>query len=248
MPQAKWGINLNSSNEPQDPRISPRNEVPSHPFEFKAHRRSGSTRRWWFDCLGIPVATVTTMTDVQIAIKDQSYAVELRRLLVADGKHRVHVVQRPTLPIRGVVVLDATLLHNLMLPEGHDLRRCVVFSHNETLDVNSIWKAGIRHVIHADYPPPVGRLVVLAAEMRLNAGEPGWENCDESVDLVEWNSDEVAKSMNVLQRSRSKVQIEIDAVLLDGESAGRDSETPEDNADFDGVSMFDATHRLFFRR
>ena len=125
-----------------------------------------------------------TVTNVQIAIKDQSYAEELRRLLVADGKHRVRVVHRPISPIQGLVVLDATLLDDPMLPEGHDSSRCIVFSQNEILDVNSIWKAGIRHVIHADYPPPVGRLVVLAAEMRLNAGGRDWENCDSSADRV----------------------------------------------------------------
>ena len=43
------------------------------------------------------------------------------------------------------------------------------------------------------------------------------------------------------KRSRREVQIEMDAVLLHGESSGRDSETSENDADFDGVSMFDAT-------
>jgi hypothetical protein len=273
MPQAKWVTNLNSPNEPASPRISPRNEVPIHPFEFKAYRRSQVPLAGDSMASACQLRLFTSMTDVQIAIKDQSYAEELRRLLVADGKHRVHVVHRPTLSIQGVVVLDAALLENPILPEGHDSSRCVVFSHNEIFDVNSIWKAGIRHLIHADCPPPIGRLVVLAAEMRLNAGGPNSENCDESADLVYplghrggnvelweqirglrnaltnavWNSGEVAKAMGVLQRSRREVRIEIDAVLLTRESSGRDCETAEDNANFDGMSMFDATDRLFLQ-
>jgi len=213
------------------------------------------------------------VTNVQIAIEDRVYAEELRRLLVADGKHRVHVVHRPTPFIQGVVVLDATLVGSLTLPEGCSLSRFVVFNQKETVAANAIWEAGIRHVIHAE-PPPVGRLVVLAAEMRLNAGVAEWEKSDVSEEPVDpggplgtkvelweqirdlrnalanavWNSCEVAEAMGVLHRSGREVQLEIDAVLLNGESSGHDGETAEEHdADFDGVSMFDATDRLFLQ-
>jgi hypothetical protein len=111
------------------------------------------------------------MTNVQIAIRDRGYAEELRRLLLADGQHQVHIVECPTPLIDGVVVVDSTDIARLQLPQGSDLRRCVVFARTD-LDANGLWESGVRHVIHAEYPPQVGHLVVIAAETRLNRDAP----------------------------------------------------------------------------
>jgi len=107
------------------------------------------------------------MTNVQIAISDPDYAETLRDLLTADGQHRVHIVNYPNPAIDGVVVVDDTIVSHVTSSPRLDFDRCVIFTQTVALDVNQLWEAGVRHVIHADQPPHVGRLVVLAAENRL---------------------------------------------------------------------------------
>jgi hypothetical protein len=105
-----------------------------------------------------------SMTNVQIAIRDRSYAEELGCSLEADGSHRVYFVDLPTRSIDGIAVVDETVVDQLISADGPDLRRCVIFTTNPHLDVDKLWKCGVRHVIQADYPPNTGRFVVLAAE------------------------------------------------------------------------------------
>jgi hypothetical protein len=107
------------------------------------------------------------MTNVQIAISDPDYAEALRGLLVADGLHQVHIVNYPNPAINGVVVVHDTIVSPMTSSPGLDFDRCVIFTQKVTLEANHLWEAGVRHVIHADQPPHVGRLVVLAAEKRL---------------------------------------------------------------------------------
>lgn len=123
------------------------------------------------------------MHNVQIAIPDRTYAQALRDLLVADGQHQVHVVDYPSPAIHGVVVVDDAIANCMTLSGGFDFDRCVVFTPTVPIEVNRLWEAGVRHVIQADYPPHVGRLVVLAAERRLGGStvlEPAPASFDES--------------------------------------------------------------------
>jgi hypothetical protein len=121
------------------------------------------------DEVGMPVAmNRQRVTTVQIAIEDRGYAEELRRLLMADGQHQVYVVNYPSPAIDGVVVMDDTIAIRMKLAVGFDFGRCVVFTQKVPVQVDQLWEAGVRHVIHADYPPHTGRLVVLAAERRLD--------------------------------------------------------------------------------
>lgn len=107
------------------------------------------------------------MHNVQLAIRDQAYASALRDLLMADGQHQVHIVNYPKPAIDGVVVVDDTMASSMTSSPKLDFDRCVIFIQKVALEVNQLWEAGVRHVIHADQPPHVGRLVVLAAENRL---------------------------------------------------------------------------------
>ena len=103
------------------------------------------------------------MRNVQISISDPDYTEALRDLLMADGQHEVYVVDYPSPGKDGVVVVDDMI----KLPLGFYFGRCVFFTRTVPIEVNRLWEAGVRHVIHADYPPDVGRLVVLGAEERL---------------------------------------------------------------------------------
>jgi hypothetical protein len=123
------------------------------------------------------------MHTVQIAIPDRTYAQGLRDLLMADGQHQVYVVDYPSPAIDGVVVVDDAMTNRMTLSGGFDFDRCVVFTRTVTFLVNRLWEAGVRHVIQADYPPHLGRLVVLAAERRLGGNaviEPEPSIFDES--------------------------------------------------------------------
>jgi len=106
------------------------------------------------------------MRNVQIAIRDRAYADALRHLLMADGQHQVYVVESPNPHIDGVVVVDETTATQTRLSLEFDIGRCVVFTREVPIQANQLWEAGIRHVIHADYAPHMGCLVVLAAERR----------------------------------------------------------------------------------
>ena len=86
---------------------------------------------------------------------------------MADGQHLVHVVNYPNPAIDGVVVVDDTIVSRKTSSPGLDFDRCVVFTRKVALEVDQLWEAGVRHVIHADQSPQVGLLVVLAAQKRL---------------------------------------------------------------------------------
>ena len=119
------------------------------------------------------------MRKVQISISDPDYTEALRDLLMADGQHQVYLVNYPNPAMDGVVVVDDTIVSRMTSSPGIDFDRCVIFTQKVALEVNRLWEAGVRHVIHADYPPDVGRLVVLGAEERLG-GNAVVERLDES--------------------------------------------------------------------
>lgn len=100
-------------------------------------------------------------------MEDRAYAEELRDLLMADGKHRVHVVESPTTAMEGVIVVDEKMVQQVTLSE-----RYVVLLEPGSLQANELFEAGVRHVIHSDCAPRLGLLVVLAAERRLNQHQP----------------------------------------------------------------------------
>jgi hypothetical protein len=106
------------------------------------------------------------MHDVQIAIQDQAYAEALLQLLVSDGNHLVHIVDRPNTAIRGVVVVDEATLHLADWREEPNIERYLVLTY-EPCDVDRLWEIGTRQVLPAHYEPAFIRVAVLAAELRL---------------------------------------------------------------------------------
>ena len=106
------------------------------------------------------------MTTVQITIHDCRYAAELCDLLVADGTHRVHLLNHPSPKLQGVVVADEDMVECLTASKRIELERCIVFVRQLDFDAYRLFNAGIRHVIHAGCSPEIGRLIVLAAEER----------------------------------------------------------------------------------
>ena len=72
-------------------------------------------QHWRSDCLQVSDAVKT----VQLAIRDSAHALSLRDLLLVDGVHQVHLVERPNLAIAGVIVLDVDHLERSgALPSG----------------------------------------------------------------------------------------------------------------------------------
>jgi len=114
------------------------------------------------------IACKLGMNDIQIAIEDRGYAGELLRLLVADGNHRVHLVDQPGSDFDGLVVVDEAIAKRSTLLKEVDLARYVVVANQHSSDVDWLWQIGIRRIVPADYPPPVARVAVLLAELALN--------------------------------------------------------------------------------
>lgn len=107
-----------------------------------------------------------TTTNVQIAIKDQVYAEELRGLLEEDNKHRVYVVDNPTLTMDGAVVVDETILQHLAMPTGTDASRYIVLCKGSS-DPHWLWGTGVRCVVPSEDPPDWVRTVILGMELNL---------------------------------------------------------------------------------
>jgi hypothetical protein len=108
------------------------------------------------------------MKTVQVAIQDPEYADSIRKLLVEDGGHRVHLVERPDLTLGGVIVMDAANLDGLPLLPNQQ-QRLVVVVRKETDDLSKIWDVGVRHVVFHGDPPHTARVVVLGVELGLGA-------------------------------------------------------------------------------
>lgn len=108
------------------------------------------------------------MTTVQIAIQDRRYARALRALLLDDGYHCVHMVNYPSMDGDGVVVADEKIIGRLSKAQGVDFSRYIIFIRQLSYDADKLFENGVRYVIHADSPPEIGRLIVLAAERRWN--------------------------------------------------------------------------------
>jgi hypothetical protein len=108
------------------------------------------------------------VTNVQIAIQDRVYAEKLRDLLFVNSHRSVSLVDFPRLDVAGVVVADETLMERLLQSGEVDFSRYVIFVPQPRFDWDRLFNAGVRHVIHGDSPPEVGRLIVLAVERRLN--------------------------------------------------------------------------------
>jgi hypothetical protein len=113
------------------------------------------------------------MKTVQVAIHDPNYADSIRDLLVQDGGHRVHLVDRPDLTLGGVIVLDAASLDGLTVAPN-ERERLVVMVNKERDDLFKIWDAGVRHVVFHGDPPHTARVAVLGVELSLGSSAPGW--------------------------------------------------------------------------
>jgi hypothetical protein len=105
---------------------------------------------------------------VQLAIRDSAHALSLRDLLLVDGVHQVHLVERPNLAIAGVIVLDVDHLERSgALAGGRE--RLVVVASKASADLARVWKAGVRHVVFLGDAPRTVRVAILATELSLTA-------------------------------------------------------------------------------
>jgi len=111
------------------------------------------------------------MTNVQIAIADRGYAEQVAQLL-ADGEHRVYIVETPTAAIDGVIVVDEPHLRTPAL-DAKDADRYIVMS-DGPFDTVRLWRAGIRYLAFTSDPPSVTQIAVLAAELRLMHHRGQW--------------------------------------------------------------------------
>jgi hypothetical protein len=108
------------------------------------------------------------MKTVQVAIQDPEYADAIRNVLVRDGVHRVHLVERPDLTLGGVIVMDAANLGGFPLP-AKEQERLLVFVRKQHGDLSKIWDAGVRHVVFEGDSPHTARIAVLAVELGLGS-------------------------------------------------------------------------------
>jgi hypothetical protein len=112
------------------------------------------------------------MKTVQVAIQDSTYADSIRKLLLQDGRHKVHLVAMPDVQLAGVIVLDATELHSFPAI-ATEQQRLVVVVDKERDDLTEVWNAGVRYVVFHGDPPHKARIVVLGAELSLCSGNSG---------------------------------------------------------------------------
>jgi len=110
------------------------------------------------------------VTNIQIAIADIDYARKVSDLL-ADGDHRVHIVDTPAIVVDGVILLDEPRLNALAL-DPKDAERCVVLEPGLPLHTADLWRAGVRYLAFTSDPISVTKMAVLAAELRLMT--PKW--------------------------------------------------------------------------
>jgi hypothetical protein len=106
------------------------------------------------------------MKTVQLALCDSDYAQSVRNLLLGDGAHRVHVVDRPNLGLDGVVMIDENSFQDLTQADSEP-ERFVFMTRKGTESLSRVWDAGIRHVVFAGDPPNTAQLAIIAAELRL---------------------------------------------------------------------------------
>jgi hypothetical protein len=104
------------------------------------------------------------MTKVQIAISDPNYAAEIGQLL-EDGEHLVYLVDRPSVGLDGIILLDGPHL-DALAPDPRDAERYILLERDAALNTADLWRAGIRHLAFKTDPISVTRLAVLAAELR----------------------------------------------------------------------------------
>ena len=95
------------------------------------------------------------MKTVQVAIQDPVYADSVRDLLIQDGGHLVHLVQKPDVSLDGVIVVEAD--HLEVIPLSNEMERLIVVVRKEHDDLSKMWDAGVRHVLFQGDPPHTAR-------------------------------------------------------------------------------------------
>ncbi len=187
------------------------------------------------------------MNTVQIAIRNQKYALALRRLLLSDGKHNVLLVNQPDAAIEGVMVVDERLRTEIVGFDKAALTRTVVFI-RQTNWVH-LRDLGVQNIIHKDSPAYLGLQVVLGLEHKLAAREAAEEiseelhNLREAIANVIWASPEIAEALEAFHRRGRDVQIEFDAIVISREEP-RDvpAELPSERA-----HLFDDADKSFLQ-
>ncbi len=107
------------------------------------------------------------MKTVQLAIHDSDYARSVRKLLLRDGTHDVHLVDQPNLHLDGVVLMDDRTFQNLA-DDNSDWERFVIVTGEGSDRLSQMWEAGIRHVVFEGDSPHTTQLAIIAAELRLS--------------------------------------------------------------------------------
>jgi hypothetical protein len=105
---------------------------------------------------------------VQVAIPDPGYADSIRNLLVQDGRHQVHLVEKPDFGLNGVIIIDARQLVDCPSLRKEQ-KRLVAMASKTGDDLEKMWDAGIRHLLFYEDPPERLRILVLAVELKLAA-------------------------------------------------------------------------------
>jgi hypothetical protein len=123
-------------------------------------------RRWLLDCNILHQNDGLAMKNIQLALHDSEYTQSLRNLLLRDGTHQVHIVERPDLRLGGVIVIDGNQADNLAYLDGEP-ERFVVITRKGSDRLARIWDAGVRHVVFEGDSPSTAHLAIIAAEMRL---------------------------------------------------------------------------------
>lgn len=108
------------------------------------------------------------MKTVQVAIPDPVYADSVRNLLTEDGRHQVHLLERPNFELPGVIVMDALCVNSLPAM-AKEQKRLLVIAKKDRDDLAKLWDAGIRHVLFYEDPPHWLNMLVLGIELSLAA-------------------------------------------------------------------------------
>ncbi len=113
------------------------------------------------------------MDTVQLSIRDAPYAAALREQLQRSGACEVHCVDVPDAAREGVIVIDSDGLDSLAFPLCRP-ERVVLITRNDPAHLSRAWNAGIRSVVFCEDPLATAVLAIMAAELRVPKGDPGY--------------------------------------------------------------------------
>jgi hypothetical protein len=111
------------------------------------------------------------MFNVQLAVGDAPYGVQLSDLLKHTESCSVAAVDRPDPKQPGVMVVNEKTVESLPSPLERP-ERVVLITPNEARRLERAWQAGIRCVVFDSDPPRTMALAVMAAALRVRTPTP----------------------------------------------------------------------------